>query len=407
MNSKELEKSRTQKPKIQIVIGVVFLVIVFIGLGFVFWKGLEILKTKNLQLSNLEINLSGEKQKSDNIVASLSAEIEKLNNEDLRKTNNGVLKEINGLKSAYKNTLENYKKLLELKELTSKTAALDSSFASILEALEKDNLEKHASLSAKFKTDIEKELAKLATAVKIPANTVEKNEAPNSGFSRQKVTVGANSYLVDIIAADLNSTKVIVDTASDGTCTNDCPVLPLATYVSRSGAYAGINGTYFCPDSYPDCASKKNTFDVLVMNKNKVYFNSDNNVYSTVPVAVFSGNSARFIGESKDWGRDTGVDSVIANRPLLVLDGVARFSGTGEPKEGAKGNRSFLGSSGSTAYIGIVHGATVAETATVLQAMGIKNAINLDSGGSSALWSGGYKAGPGRNLPNAVLFVRK
>jgi exopolysaccharide biosynthesis protein len=407
MNSKELEKSRTQKSKFQIVIGVVFLVMMLIGLGFVFWKGLEILKTKNLQLSNLELNLKGTKEASNSIEASLSAEIEKLNNEDLRKTNNGVLKEINSLKNAYKNTLENYRKLLELKELTNKTATLDSSFASILEALEKDNLEKHASLSAKFKADIEKELSKLATAVKIPTNTLEKNEAPNSGFSRQKVTVGANSYLVDIIAADLNSTKVIVDTASDGTCTNDCPVLPLATYVSRSGAYAGINGTYFCPDTYPDCASKKNTFDVLVMNKNKVYFNSDNNIYSTVPVAVFSGNSARFIRESKDWGRDSGVDSVIANRPLLVLDGNAMFSGSGEPKEGAKGNRSFLGSSGSTAYMGIVHGATVAESATVLQAMGVKNAINLDSGGSSALWNGGYKAGPGRNLPNAVLFVRK
>lgn len=89
--------------------------------------------------------------------------------------------------------------------------------------------------------------------------------------------------MVDIIATDLNSTKVIVDTASDGTCTNDCPVLPLATYVSRNGAFAGVNGTYFFPDTYPDCASKKNTFDVLVMNKNKVYFNSDNNAYSTVP----------------------------------------------------------------------------------------------------------------------------
>ena len=27
--------------------------------------------------------------------------------------------------------------------------------------------------------------------------------------------------------------------------------------------------------------------------------------------------------------------------------------------------------------------------------------------GSTALWSGGYKVGPGRNIPNAILFVNK
>ena len=58
-------------------------------------------------------------------------------------------------------------------------------------------------------------------------------------------------------------------------------------------------------------------------------------------------------------------------------------------------------------YIGIVRGASVGEAALVLKEMGIKNAINLDSGGSSALWFGGYKAGPGRNIPNAILFVKK
>ena len=36
-----------------------------------------------------------------------------------------------------------------------------------------------------------------------------------------------------------------------------------------------------------------------------------------------------------------------------------------------------------------------------------ENALNLDSGGSTALWSGGYKAGPGRYIPNAILFVNR
>ena len=41
------------------------------------------------------------------------------------------------------------------------------------------------------------------------------------------------------------------------------------------------------------------------------------------------------------------------------------------------------------------------------KAMVMENALNLDDGGSTALYSGGYKVGPGRDLPNAVLFVRK
>ena len=115
----------------------------------------------------------------------------------------------------------------------------------------------------------------------------------------------------------------------------------------------------------------------------------------------------RFVGASQEWGRDTGPDGVLANQPLLLSGGNVVFGGSGDPKQGSKGNRSFVGNKGSTAYIGVVHNATVGEVAQILKAMGLDNALNLDSGGSTALWSGGYKAGPGRNIPNAILFVRK
>ena len=42
-----------------------------------------------------------------------------------------------------------------------------------------------------------------------------------------------------------------------------------------------------------------------------------------------------------------------------------------------------------------------------LKAMGLENALGLDQGGSTALWWGGYKLGPGRGLPNAILFVSR
>lgn len=342
-------------------------------------------------------------------IKTILAEIDKLNNEDLRKANTAVKQEIADLKSSFNAAVVAYEQVLYLQDRGSNITDELSKFSSILSFLSKDDLASALKTTKDLVAETDKEKARLSAlaAAPIPANIPEIKAPPSSGYQRQKVTVDGTSFLVDIVSADLNSTKVIVDTASDGTCTNNCPVLPLATYVSRSGAYAGVNGTYFCPDTYPSCVDKKNSFDVLVMNKNKVYFNSDNNVYSTVPVAIFSGNSARFISQSSGWGRDTGVDAVIANRPLLVLDGNDQFGSGGEDKEIIRSNRGFLGSSGNMAYIGVVHGVTVVEMAKVLQSMGIKNAINLDSGGSTAFWSGGYKDGPGRDLPNVVLFVKK
>lgn len=366
-------------------------VVVLLVLGLAVYKIYQ--KQKETQGLNTELN----RQIVENAqtIKTIEAEIDRLNNEDLRKANTQVRKETADLKASFKEAMVAYEEVLYLEEQGSKIASEQSKFSSILSFLAKNDFESAKKTVDALMAEIAKEKARLAAlaVAPIPANVPEIKDAPASGYRRQKVTVGEASYLVD--------------TASDSTCTNDCPVLPLATYAARSGAYAGINGTYFCPETYPSCVDKKNTFDVLVMNKNKVYFNSDNNVYSTVPVAVFSGNSGRFIGQSSGWGRDSGVDAVIANRPLLVQDGNNMFGGGGEAKEGVKGNRSFLGASGSTGYIGVVHSASVAEAAKVLQSMGIKNALNLDSGGSTALWSGGYKVGPGRNLPNVVLFVRK
>ena len=242
------------------------------------------------------------------------------------------------------------------------------------------------------------------TAIPTP---VVNNTPPGAGYSRQSVKVDSGTFTVSIVAADLSSTKVIIDTASDGDCRQDCPVLSLADYVSRSGAYAGINGSYFCPASYPNCADKKNSFDTLVMNKNKKYINSDNNVYSTVPVAIFGPGWASFHGATSSWGRDTSVDGVIANYPLLVQGGNNIYSGSSDGKLTSTGPRGFIGNRGSTVYIGVVSSATVSDAAKVLDAMGLDNAMNLDSGGSTALWSGGYKAGPGRQIPNAILFVKR
>ncbi len=143
------------------------------------------------------------------------------------------------------------------------------------------------------------------------------------------------------------------------------------------------------------------------MNHKKTYFNSGNNVYSGNPVVIFGDGYTRFVDSGAQWGRDTSPNGVLMNYPLLLMNGEIRFGGDDDPKKGSKGSRSFVANKGNSIFIGVVHSATVAESARVMKSLGFENAMNLDDGGSTALWSGGYKLGPGRNLPNVILFVRK
>lgn len=357
--------------------------------------------------SNSIFVMQANKIKLDLTLKKVSKELQNLKSQDQYLINKDLESKIKSIETTYTKAVTAYEKLLDLKVVTKKTEKFDSEFASILTLLSERNYSSAEADLLTFEKQIDEEKQKILASFQIPANVPESNAPPGSGYSSQVVKSDVGDFLVNIVAADLNSTRVIVDTASDSDCRNDCPVLSLGDYVSRSGAFAGINGSYFCPADYPSCSDKKNSFDTLVMNKNKKYLNSDNNVYSTVPAVIFSGNSARFVGQSLEWGRDTGVDAVLAMQPLLVSGGNITFNGDGEPKRGSKGSRSFVGASGSNTYIGVVFNATVAEAAHVIHTMGIQNALNLDNGGSTALWSNGYKAGPGRNLPNVILFVKR
>lgn len=345
-------------------------------------------------------------------LSSKEKELTALKNQDQYKRNETLQSQIKAIQTTYSKAVKLYEQIEDVRAQKQPTESYEKQFAQALHFLSE---KKYASADATLTTltaQLQKDQQKISQTVTstnqaAQANVPVNNSAPGSGYSRQTVHSDIGDFTVDIIAADLGSTRVIVDTASDSDCHDNCPVLPLNSYVSRSGAYAGINGSYFCPASYPSCAGKTNSFDTLLMNKNKVYFNSDNNIYSTVPVAVFGNNFSRFLGASSGWGRDTGVDAVIANQPLLLSGGNIVFNGDGDPKKGSKGSRSFIGTKGNTVYIGVIQNVTVAEGAHVLKALGLENALNLDSGGSTALWYGGYKAGPGRNIPNAILFVRK
>lgn len=342
-------------------------------------------------------------------INNISLELESLKNEDQYKKNQALEGEIKNIQTTYQKAVDVYEEMIDLRVEISKNQKTYVEFSQILAYLSKGN---YASASAKL-LNLEKEISSLRTtlasksAVAV-ADVKKSNEAPSSGYSRQGVEVDGQTFVVDILAASLESTKVVVETASESDCSNDCPVSSLSDYVSRSGGFAGINGPYFCPAEYPSCSGKTNSFDTLLMNKNKYYFNSANNVYSSVPALIFSGSSARLVGKSAEWGRDTGVDSVIASQPLLISGGEIRYGNDDDSKRTARGNRSFIAYKGNTVYIGVVRNASVAQVARVLKSLGIEGALNLDSGGSTAfLVNGKYVAGPGRQTPFGIVLVRK
>lgn len=385
-----------KKKKFQIA--TVVLAVVTVGLGIVLW--LSFVSWAKLNLEHQALRETHQ---------TTQADLDTLRATDQVARNDQLEAEITSIQKTFADTIARYEEVVKLKDSGVKTPLLDTAFAKIITDLAKRDYTTATTELTQLDQAIEAEQAKLIVAVPIPANVPVINEAPAAGGSRQQsVETEIGTFLVDVIAADLNSTRVVVETASEGDCADGCPVDSLASFVSRAGGFAGINGPYFCPAEYPSCAGKTNSFDTLLMNRNKVYFNSDNNVYSNVPAVIFSGGSARFVGASSQWGRDTGPDSVIASQPMVLSGGNVAFGGDGDPKKGSRGNRSFIGTSDSTVYIGVVRGATVAEVGYVLKAMGLQNALNLDSGGSTALYNNGrYLAGPGRNTPFGIVLVRR
>lgn len=339
-------------------------------------------------------------------ISSLSGQLEELKNEDTRKTNAALKVRIDTVESAFSKVAQALEVLSDARGQGVVVNQFENDLATAVSSLQKLDYETANKQLIVLNQKITEALAQKQTQLAAAVPAAQASQAlPGAGsYSRQSVKTDRGDFVVSLIAEKTASVKMITDTGNDDTCFDNCTVLPLASYVARNGGFAGINGSYFCPPDYPSCSGKVNSFNTLIFNARlKKYMNSDQNVYSTVPMVVQNADhSMRFLGASQEWGRDTGIIGGIANQPMLVSGGKALITDTG-----AKGPRGFVGVKGDTLYIGVVSGASIGDAAIVLQTLGIDSALNLDGGGSSALYyNGSYKVGPGRNLPNAVILAR-
>jgi exopolysaccharide biosynthesis protein len=253
-----------------------------------------------------------------------------------------------------------------------------------------------------------KEADKLAAAKALAAVPAPVAAQSNGGvtYERKVVNTAIGAFTADILTVDMNRVKVKTFTGNDSDCVSNCVVKPLAAYVSENGGIAGINGTYFCPPDYAQCAGVTNSFNTLVLDyKSKHYLNSAQNQYSVNPLISFYPDGAHFYTQALGFGRDTSAYGVISNHPTLVHNGGVATQVNLDAKSSGKGLRGGIGFRDKTLWAVVTRNATVPESGYVFTALGAVYAMNLDGGGSAAMYFGGYKVGPGRQLPNAIVFT--
>ena len=231
-------------------------------------------------------------------------------------------------------------------------------------------------------------------------------DPPNApiGYSRFAVGTSRGTFTVYLVKEPLANVTVKTVTANTTDCAN-CPAKPLAQYIADTGAFAGMNGSYFCPPDYADCGSTPYKYDYEVYNSYLAKWLSLGN--GANGVATFNGRSPAFYATFNQYGR-APVTAGIANYPTLMVNGaILNFASQLSDAQNRAGTRGVIATNATYVFLFHVAGASVTDAAFVAQALGATNALNLDGGGSAALYiDGAYRVGPGRLLPNAVVLTR-
>ena len=256
---------------------------------------------------------------------------------------------------------------------------------------------------------ISEQVSLLDTDYAVYLKKLEQTTVAATGYSYQTVDTERGRFTAYVIKIPLRDVKVKTVSASSGSCKDNCSTKSLAEYVKDSGGFAGMNGSYFCPPDYSSCSGKVNSTDFGIYDSNEgKWEHKDALSWSKTGLITFNGTSASFYKKSTDYGGG-GVTAGISNYPSMLKDGeiVINDGDLSSYQKDVKGLRGVIGVGGENLYLVIVNGATVRDAAYVVRTLGAKNALNLDGGGSSAMYiNGKYVVGPGRSLPNAIVLVK-
>ncbi|MDD5627344.1 MAG: phosphodiester glycosidase family protein [Patescibacteria group bacterium] len=249
--------------------------------------------------------------------------------------------------------------------------------------------------------------------------------SPPSGitsYTRKNIQTKRGTFNIDLAVIDLGKNKIdmLTETAAGGDCWNNCPARSLKDYISVNQGFAGMHGAYFCPPDYASCKGKINYYFYPFYNtRGKFLMNSGQIKWLQGSILVFDQNynhyyfvDGREFKGLTEFENKYGVkaQALLSNSPTLIFQGknIVATQKMDDKQKNTKGYRGAIGVKGKVVSLVIARGATVPDMASVMEALGVTTALNLDGGGSSALyWNNAYKVGPGRLLPTAIIFKIK
>ncbi|MEA2661132.1 MAG: hypothetical protein QOH08_704, partial [Chloroflexota bacterium] len=129
-------------------------------------------------------------------------------------------------------------------------------------------------------------------------------------------------------------------------------------------------------------------------------------------LVIFNGKTPTYYRRAYVYGQGPTANAPITagiSMFMLLMQGGAVLDTAAEQtaQQQEKGLKGSMGTDATFVYLVIVENANLTDSQYVLQALGVRDALNLDGGGTSAMWiDGTYTVGPGRLLPNAVLLTK-
>lgn len=259
-------------------------------------------------------------------------------------------------------------------------------------------------------------LAKISVA----GNSLDVPDDTAHSYRAFTLTNERGSFPLRVVTLDRDQVEMVTDTADTTDCQDDCAALSLQQYVNEHGALAGIHGSYFCPPDYAPCADKINTYlpPVFNTNLNRLINEEGLRFFSRPMIAAAEDGRLFYFHRATAFGNtvedfedeyDVELQAAIGNWPSLVENG--QSVAASEPTEQSftlKATRGGIGWNDEKIFLVIAQSASIVDLASVFVDLGAEFALNLDGGGTSALYyDGAYRFGPGRQLPNAILFRQR
>ena len=244
-------------------------------------------------------------------------------------------------------------------------------------------------------------------------------------YEHKIIDTNKGQFVLDLVRIDLKNPnlKILSLAADEEVCRdNICKAKNLADYVFPNNAFAGINASYFCSSS---ACGKINYYFAPVYDSliNKMINADQIKYWTTGPMVAFDENNkfyyfkdSREFKSKDDFESKYGVklQAAIGNKPRILENKMNVLIDWDLDENQTKGKylRNVLAykEDGSMPgkgilYLLVLRSATLDELAFVLQFLGFDYALNLDGGYSSALiYNGEYMLGPGRDVPNALIF---